>query len=46
MQMYMIAICNNIHVVLSNAAHEYKLVQQLIWIFAQNLSRGLPENMA
>ena len=24
------------------AAHEYKLVKQVIWIFAQNLCRGLP----
>ena len=26
MQIYMIQICHNIHVVLSKAAHEYKLV--------------------
>ena len=46
MQMYMIQICHNIHVVLSKAAHEYKLVYQLIWIFAKNLCGGLPEGMA
>ena len=48
MQMYMIHICHNIFVVLSKAAHEYKLVYQLIWIFAQNLCRaslkGWPNN--
>ena len=42
MQMNMIQICHNIIVVLSKAAHEYKLVYLLIWIFAQNLCRGLP----
>ena len=46
MQMYMIHICHIIHVVILKAAHNYKLVYQLICIFAQNLCRGLPEGMA
>ena len=41
-QMNMIQICHNIHVVLSKVACEYKIVYQLIRIFDQNLCKGLP----
>ena len=42
MQMFKIRICHNIHVVLSKAGLDYKLVYQLIWIFSQHSCRGLP----
>ena len=41
-QMYVIQIYCNIHMVFSKEAQEYKLVYQFIWVFSQNLGRGLP----